>query len=87
MIGRYIFTPRLFDCLRDTTAGTGGEIQLTDAMAMLARDEPVYGVVIEGERFDAGQPLGFLLANLELGLRHPDYGEPLRQAILSLSKP
>jgi len=87
MIGRYIFTPKLFDYLRNTAAGAGGEIQLTDAMAELARHEPVYGVVIEGERFDAGQPLGFLLANLHLGLRHPDYGKPLRQTILSFNKP
>ena len=84
MIGRYIFTPHLFDYLRATAAGAGGEIQLTDAMAELARHEPVYGVVIEGERFDAGQPLGFLLANLNLGLRHADYGEPLRQALSKL---
>jgi UTP--glucose-1-phosphate uridylyltransferase len=84
MIGRYIFTPHLFDYLRGTDAGAGGEIQLTDAMAELARHEPVYGVVIEGERFDAGQPLGFLLANLNLGLRHADYGEPLRRALSSL---
>ena len=48
------------------------------------RHEPVFGVVIEGERFDAGQPLGFLLANLNLGLRHADYGEPLRQALSKL---
>lgn len=84
IIGRYIFTPKLFDFLRGATAGAGGEIQLTDAIAELARHEPVYGVVIEGDRFDAGQPLGFLLANLNLGLRHADYGEPLRQALSSL---
>ncbi len=76
-IGRYIFTPRLMALLHDAAPGRGGEIQLTDAIATLAREEPVYGVLIEGERFDAGNPLGFLMANTALGLNHPDYGSPL----------
>ena len=76
-IGRYIFTPRLMELLQDAKPSIGGEIQLTDAIATLAREEPVYGVVIEGERFDAGNPLGFLMANMALGLDHPDYGSPL----------
>lgn len=75
IIGRYIFTPRLFDLLADTKPGKGGEIQLTDAMARLAQEEPVYGVLIEGNRFDAGNPLGFLMANTELGIRHQEYGD------------
>jgi len=75
MIGRYIFTPRLFELLSSTAPGKQGEIQLTDAMASLAREEPVYGVIIEGKRFDAGNPLGFLMANVELGKQHPKYGE------------
>ncbi len=78
IIGRYIFTPRLFDFLAETECGVGGEIQLTDAMAALAQEEPVYGVLIEGERFDAGNPLGFMLANARLGLSHEEYGAPLR---------
>lgn len=81
MIGRYIFTPRLFELLEATERGAGGEIQLTDAIARLAKEEPVYGVLIEGERFDAGNPLGFLIANTILGLKHPDYGDSLRAAI------
>jgi UTP--glucose-1-phosphate uridylyltransferase len=75
IIGRYIFTPRLFDLLADTKPGKGGEIQLTDAVARLAQEEPVYGVLIEGNHFDAGNPLGFLMANAELGSRHPQYGQ------------
>jgi len=84
MVGRYIFTPRLFELLQDTKPGAGGEIQLTDAMRLLAEEEPVYGVVIEGQRFDAGNPCGFLLANATLGLQHPEYGEALRRALKSL---
>jgi len=81
MIGRYIFTPRLFELLQSTERGTGGEIQLTDAIARLAHEEPVYGVLIEGERFDAGNPLGFLTANTILGLQHPEFGDALRSII------
>lgn len=81
MIGRYIFTPRLFEILKETKPGKGGEIQLTDAMCQLAKEEPVYGVIIEGERFDAGNPSGFLIANTILGLQHPKYGESLREAL------
>jgi len=84
MIGRYIFTPRLFELLSDTQPGSGGEIQLTDAMNRLAQEEPVYGVLIEGERFDAGNPYGFLLANAKLGLQHPVHGESLKKALKSL---
>jgi len=81
MIGRYIFTPRLLALLESTERGAGGEIQLTDAIAHLAHEEPVYGVLIEGERFDAGNPLGFLTANTILGLRHPEFGDALRAII------
>ncbi|MDQ6973770.1 MAG: UTP--glucose-1-phosphate uridylyltransferase GalU [Mariprofundaceae bacterium] len=81
MIGRYIFTPRLFEILTTTKPGKGNEIQLTDAMCQLAKEEPVYGVIIEGTRFDAGNPYGFLLANATLGLQHPKYGDLLRQEL------
>jgi len=84
MVGRYIFTPRLFDLLKTTKPGAGGEIQLTDAMCQLAAEEPVYGVIIEGERFDAGNPYGFLLANAVLGLKHPKHGESLRLALKAM---
>jgi len=78
IIGRYIFTPRLLELLEGAEAGAQGEIQLTDAIARLASEEPVYGVLVEGERFDAGNPLGFVQANAILGMRHPELGEPLR---------
>ena len=84
MIGRYIFTPRLFEILKTTKPGKGNEIQLTDAMCQLAQEEPVYGVLIEGERFDAGNPYGFLLANATLGLQHPKYGAALKKQLRTL---
>jgi UTP--glucose-1-phosphate uridylyltransferase len=77
IIGRYIFTPRLMELLQDTPQGINGEIQLTDAIDRLAKEEPVYGVLIEGQRFDAGNPLGFLMANISLGLAHPEVGDDL----------
>lgn len=79
--GRYIFTPQLMEILRDVQPGKGGEIQLTDAIAQLARQEPVYGVLLNGQRFDAGNPEGFLLANAVLGMQHDVYGAQLRKTL------
>jgi UTP--glucose-1-phosphate uridylyltransferase len=84
LIGRYVFTPKLFDFLRESKAGVGGEIQLTDAMNELAASEPVYGMVVEADRFDAGNPLGFLIANATLGLRDKKYGEDFRTELKKL---
>jgi len=84
IIGRYIFTPRLFELLAETEPGTGGEIQLTDAVARLGKEEPVYGVLIDGNRHDSGNPLGFLMANIELGCKHPQYGEELTEFLRHL---
>jgi len=81
IVGRYIFTPRLMEILRDVKPGRGGEIQLTDAIALLAKEEPVHGVLLEGQRFDAGNPEGFLIANAVLGLQHEQYGETLRKVL------
>jgi len=81
IIGRYIFTPRLMSLLKLVAPGKGNEIQLTDAIAALAKEEPVYGLPIQGQRFDAGNPGGFLIANAALGLQHPVYGEALRRAL------
>ncbi len=82
MIGRYIFTPRLMDLLRDVKPGKGGEIQLTDAISALSKEELIYGVLLVGQRFDAGNPGGFLQANAVLGLQHEEYGDALRQVLL-----
>jgi len=83
IVGRYVFTPRLMELLRDVKPGKGNEIQLTDAIAMLAKEEPVYGVLLDGERFDAGNPAGFLVANAVLGMNHSVYGEDLKRILKS----
>ena len=78
VVGRYILTPRIFDLLEQTQAGTGGEIQLTDAIARLLLEEPVYGYEFEGVRFDCGSKLGYLEATVHYGLRHPELGPGFR---------
>jgi len=70
VIGRYILTPAIFDKLATTERGAGGEIQLTDAIADLLKDEQVLAFEFEGTRYDCGSKLGFLIANVEHGLLH-----------------
>ena len=84
VIGRYILTPAIFDELAGTQPGAGGEIQLTDGLRGLLEKEPVYGYVFEGTRYDAGSKLGFLQATVELALKRPDLGGPLRRYLKSL---
>jgi UTP--glucose-1-phosphate uridylyltransferase len=72
VIGRYILTPAIFDKLATTSRGAGGEIQLTDAIADLLKDEQVLAFEFEGTRYDCGSKLGFLIANVELGLLHDE---------------
>jgi UTP--glucose-1-phosphate uridylyltransferase len=75
VIGRYVLTPRIFDMLAEVTPGTGGEIQLTDAISALLAHERVLAVRLPGKRYDCGSKLGYLQATLEYGLRHPETGE------------
>ncbi len=84
IIGRYILTPGIFRELRETRAGAGGEIQLTDAIRRLLKKEAVYGFVFEGKRYDAGDKLGFLQATVELALKRTDLGKPFRNYLKSL---
>jgi len=72
VIGRYILTPAIFDKLASTGRGAGGEIQLTDAIADLLKDEQVLAFEFEGTRYDCGSKLGFLIANVEHGLLHKE---------------
>jgi UTP--glucose-1-phosphate uridylyltransferase len=72
VIGRYVFTPSIFDALDHIDPGAGGELQLTDAIALLLRSEPVFGQRFEHGRYDAGQKADFLRANIELALDRPD---------------
>ena len=75
VVGRYILPGSIFELLEQTQRGSGGEIQLTDAIADLLKTEPVVAYPFDGIRYDCGSRLGFLQANLELGLKHPDCGE------------
>jgi UTP--glucose-1-phosphate uridylyltransferase len=74
VVGRYILTPHIFDHLRSIKPGAGGELQLTDAIASLLKDEAVLSYQFEGVRYDCGSKLGYLKATVELGLRHPEIG-------------
>ncbi len=77
VIGRYVLSPTVFDLLRETPPGRGGEIQLTDAMAGLLEREPVHGVVFRGRRYDTGDRLDYLKAVVQLASEREDLGEPL----------
>lgn len=72
IMGRYVLSPTIFELLKTQSAGAGGEIQLTDALKTLCSQEPVWGVVYRGRRFDCGTQKGWLRANLELAMDDPD---------------
>jgi UTP--glucose-1-phosphate uridylyltransferase len=84
VVGRYILTPRIFELLEETRAGAGGEIQLTDAIARLLLEEPVYGYRVRGPRFDCGSKLGYLEATVHYGLKHPELGDDFRAHLKTL---
>jgi UTP--glucose-1-phosphate uridylyltransferase len=84
IIGRYILTPAIFDCLAQTTPGSGGELQLTDGMRSLLKKEKMYAYVYEGQRYDTGDKLGFLKATVEFALKRGDLGSPFREYLKSL---
>jgi UTP--glucose-1-phosphate uridylyltransferase len=84
IIGRYILTPGVFDTLSRIQAGAGGELQLTDGMKLLLKQEKMYAYVYEGKRHDTGDKLGFLKATVEFALKREDLGEPFRQYLRSL---
>ena len=84
VVGRYILTPGIFRELRKSGAGSGGEIQLTDAIARLQKHEPVLAYEFEGRRYDCGSKLGYLEANVELGMRHPEIGAAFKRYLHGL---
>ena len=84
IIGRYIFTPDIFQAIEQTTPGSGGEIQITDAMRLLLKQRPFYAVKLEGKRHDAGDKLGFLIATVELALKRDDLGSEFRKYLKGL---
>jgi UTP--glucose-1-phosphate uridylyltransferase len=84
VIGRYVFTPGIFDALDRITPGVGGELQLTDAIGLLLESEPVFGRVFTHGRYDIGQKLDFLRANIEIALDRPDLGPDLADYLRTL---
>src|SRR5947209_4676129 len=85
IIGRYILTPEIFHCIETIEPGSGGEIQLTDALKYMLRNRPIYGLKFEGKRFDAGDKLGFLKATVEFALNRNDLGGPFREYLKTVT--
>ncbi|MBA7467162.1 UTP--glucose-1-phosphate uridylyltransferase [subsurface metagenome] len=79
ILGRYILTPEIFAALRVTPPGKGGEIQLTDGLALLLKQQAIYGYAFDGTYYDAGKPLGLLKASVSMGIRHPGIGADFRE--------
>lgn len=86
ILGRVLLTPDVFDIIDNLPTGAGGEIQLTDAMAKIARESGVYALEFEGDRYDLGSKFGFLKANIVKGLTHPETAESLREFIKEIAK-
>ena len=84
IIGRYILTPDVFDSIASVEPGSGGEIQLTDALRLLLRSRPIYAFKFDGRRYDAGDKLGFLQATVEFALKRHDLGGPFREYLKGL---
>jgi len=84
IIGRYILTPRIFEILASTPYGTGNELQLTDGMRALLKEQRIYAYVYEGRRHDTGDKLGFLKATVEFALKRKDLGGPFRDYLKTL---
>ncbi|HBG31672.1 UTP--glucose-1-phosphate uridylyltransferase GalU [Candidatus Macondimonas diazotrophica] len=78
VVGRYVLTPRIFELIRELPRGAGGEYQLTDAIAGLLPYEKVFAYQFDGKRYDCGSKLGYLQANVEYALRHPDVADDFR---------
>lgn len=85
IVGRYILTPEIFDVLGQVVPGAGGEIQLTDALELLRKEQSIYAYEFEGVRYDTGEPLGFLRASIEYALARPDLGPGLKHYLRQLA--
>lgn len=84
IIGRYVLTPRVFALLEQTKPGAGGEIQLTDGIKALLKEEKVFGYTFEGKRFDAGDKFGMLQATVEYALKRPEFADKFRSYLKEL---
>jgi UTP--glucose-1-phosphate uridylyltransferase len=86
ILGRYIITPRIFEILEHTKPGTGGEIQLTDALKELLSYEVIYAYEFEGKRYDVGDKLGYLIATVEFAMMRDDLKEDFKKYLIDLVK-
>lgn len=86
ILGRALLTPDIFDYVDKLTPGIGGEIQLTDAMAAMAREKGIYALDFEGKRYDMGSKTGLIKANIVRGLSHPETQDELREFIKMMAK-
>ena len=86
ILGRYIISPGIFECLEQTKPGAGGEIQLTDALKMLATKEPVYAYDFVGRRYDVGNRMGFLEATVEFALKRDDLKEEFSKYLKKITE-
>jgi UTP--glucose-1-phosphate uridylyltransferase len=84
VIGRYVLPPEIFPILEDTVPGKGGEIQLTDALQTLARKMPLYGYEFVGDRYDAGDKVGYIQANIAFALKRPQMAERLKMFLTTM---
>ena len=84
IIGRYVFTPEIFDVLAKTKPGKGNEIQLTDAINTLNKTQRVFAHEYKGHRYDVGNKFGWIETNIEYGLKHPETKDELREYIKDL---
>lgn len=86
ILGRYIINPAIFDILEKTKPGKGGEIQLTDALKVLAQHEAMYAYIFEGRRYDVGDKQGFLEATVEYAIRREDLREGFLKYLVEIVK-
>ena len=86
IVGRYVLQPRIFELLEQTPRGAGGEIQLTDAIAELLKEQSVLAYEFDGTRYDCGSKLGHMKANVEYALRHPELNREFREYLWSLKR-
>lgn len=86
VMGRYIIEPRILSILAETPPGAGGEIQLTDALRVLCREQPMYGLAFDGKRYDVGDKLGYLQATVEFALARQDLSAGFREYLKAICK-
>ncbi|MGB9004885.1 MAG: UTP--glucose-1-phosphate uridylyltransferase [Candidatus Aminicenantales bacterium] len=84
ILGRYVFTPEIFEAIRRTPPDKNGEVQITDAIRVLLEKQPVYGLLFEGRRFDCGDKFGYLEATVHLALKRPEFRDRFRELLRSV---